>query len=103
MLCIVYIAPGLFSFCMAIHNRVDSSGFRNPLEFYFVEVNSNIPADSGFHWNMADSSGIHWNMADSSGIQWNHREVNAALRVLKRKGDCQPEQGSVIVQLLFCN
>jgi hypothetical protein len=78
---------------MAIHNRVDSSGFRNPLEFYFVEVNSNIPADSGFHWNMADSS----------GIQWNHREVNAALRVLKRKGDCQPEQGSVIVQLLFCN
>jgi hypothetical protein len=48
----------LFSFRTAIQNRVDSSGIRNPLYFYFVEAINNIPADSGFHWNMADSSGI---------------------------------------------
>jgi hypothetical protein len=36
----------------------ESSGFQwNPEStvFYFVEANKKNPADSGFHWNMADS------------------------------------------------
>jgi hypothetical protein len=51
----------LFYFRTAIQNRVDSSGIRNSLYFYFVEANKKNPADSGFHWNIpipVDSSGI---------------------------------------------
>jgi hypothetical protein len=58
----------LFSFRTAIQNRVDSSGIRNPLYFYFVEANKKNPADSGFHWNMADSSGFQLNRIDANAL-----------------------------------
>jgi hypothetical protein len=60
---------------MVIQNRVDSSGIRNPLYFYFVEANDKTPADSGFHWNMADSSGIHWNRHDANALYVNGIKV----------------------------
>jgi hypothetical protein len=48
------------------------SGFQlnpeSPLYFYFVESNNNIPADSGFNWNMADSSGFQWNRHDARAL-----------------------------------
>jgi hypothetical protein len=59
----------LFSFLTAMQNRVDSSGIRNPLYFYFVEANKKNPAaDSGFRWNMADSSGFQWNRIDANAL-----------------------------------
>jgi hypothetical protein len=50
---------------------VNSSGFRNQLEFYFVEVNNKIPKDSGLHWNMVDSSGIHLNRRELNALYSN--------------------------------
>jgi hypothetical protein len=58
----------LFSFRTAKQNRIDSSGIRNPLYFYFVEMNKKNLADSGFHWNMAGSSGFQWNRSDANAL-----------------------------------
>jgi hypothetical protein len=71
----------LFSFWTAIQNRVDSSGIWNPLYFYFVEANKKNPADSG----------IHWNMADSSGFQWNRIDANALLTFSENAQTCKPQ------------
>jgi hypothetical protein len=54
--------------CFVSHSFLFGRRYKNPLYFYFVEANNNIPAYSGFHWNMADSIGFQWNRHDANAL-----------------------------------